>query len=146
MSYVDFLLTLTASSHSVCQYKHPNKYICSVQGCHHSTCSPNGDDCHSERQCSADYRPLCASNLQEYSNECEMTKYACQLHLRLTKLHDGPCDAYEQQRQLEGNYQASSTSDLHRRSLHHDDCDGSPSSGTNKRRKENRFSLSANLH
>jgi len=32
-----------------------------------------------------------------------MTKYACQSNIRLTKLHDGPCDFHEQHQQLEGN-------------------------------------------
>jgi len=63
----------------------------------------NINECNPSIQCSTDYHPLCASNLEEYSNECEMTKYACQSNIRLTKLHDGPCDFYEQQQQLEGN-------------------------------------------
>ena len=52
--------------------------------------------------CSTEYRPVCASNFQNYSNECQMKKSACQLDQNLTKLHDGLCTLEEQQRLHEG--------------------------------------------
>ncbi len=78
------------------------KYL-SIGSCQHSNCSKNLNECNSHIQCLTNYNPLCASNLQEYSNECEMTKYACQSNIRLIKLHDGPCDFHEQQQKSEGN-------------------------------------------
>ena len=63
------------------------------------------EDCQSHLPCPTEYRPICASNLQEYVNECEMNRHACQSKIHLSKLHDGPCDFYEQQRKLEGNEQ-----------------------------------------
>lgn len=81
-----------------------NKNICLfIDACHHSNCSKNVNECNPHIQCLFDYRPLCASNLQQYSNECEMNKYACQSNIPLTKLHDGPCDIHEQRQQIEGN-------------------------------------------
>ena len=79
----------------------------------------NANECNSHIQCSSDFRPLCASNLQEYVNECEMNKYACQSNILLTKLHDGPCDFLEQQQQLEGNriYKCLTIDLLHFRSI-----------------------------
>jgi hypothetical protein len=79
-----------------------NKYL-SIENCHHSNCSKNITECNPYIQCLSDYHPLCASNLQEYSNECEMNKYACQSNIHLTKFHDGPCDFHEKQQQFEGN-------------------------------------------
>jgi len=52
--------------------------------------------------CSFDFQPLCASNLHNYSNECEMHKYACQSNINLTKLHDGICYLHEQHQLREG--------------------------------------------
>ncbi|CAF4244959.1 unnamed protein product [Rotaria sp. Silwood2] len=76
-------------------------HIGECQGCHHSNCPKNVNECNPHIQCLFDYRPLCASNLQEYSNECEMNKYACQSNIHLTKLYDGPCDFSEQHQQSE---------------------------------------------
>jgi hypothetical protein len=78
------------------------KYL-SIENCHHSNCTMNMIKCNSYILCSTDYQPLCGSNLQEYLNECEMNKYACQTNILLTKLHDGPCDLHEQQQKSEGN-------------------------------------------
>lgn len=61
------------------------------------------EDCQSHLPCPTTYQPICASNLQEYPNECEMNKHACQSKIHLSKLHDGQCDFYEQQRKIEGN-------------------------------------------
>jgi coxsackievirus/adenovirus receptor len=74
-------------------------HIDQIENCPYSNCSI----CNPHIQCLTDYHRICASNLQEYSNECEMNKYACQSNIRLTKLHDGSCDFHEQQQQLEGN-------------------------------------------
>ncbi|CAF3324637.1 unnamed protein product [Rotaria sp. Silwood1] len=76
-------------------------YLGECQACHHSNCPKNVNECNPHIQCLFDYRPLCASNLQEYSNECEMNKYACQSNIHLTKLYDGPCDVSEQHQQSE---------------------------------------------
>jgi len=54
--------------------------------------------------CSFDFQPLCASNLHNYSNECEMHKYSCQSNINLTKLHDGICYRHEQNQLREGIY------------------------------------------
>ncbi|CAF0752008.1 unnamed protein product [Adineta ricciae] len=76
-------------------------YTGECQGCHHANCPPNANQCNPHTQCSAEYHPVCASNLQEYSNECEMHKYACQSNIHLSKLHVGSCDLLEQQRLVE---------------------------------------------
>ncbi|CAF3381609.1 unnamed protein product [Rotaria socialis] len=76
-------------------------YIGECHDCHHSDCPKNPNKCNPHIQCLFDYHPLCASNLQEYSNECEMNKYACQSNIHLTKLHDGSCDFHEQRQQSE---------------------------------------------
>ncbi|CAF3750071.1 unnamed protein product [Adineta steineri] len=78
-------------------------YIGACQDCHHSDCPKNNNvnHCNPHIQCLSEYYPICGSNLQEYSNECEMNKYACQSNIPITKLHDGPCDSREQQQQFE---------------------------------------------
>lgn len=70
--------------------------------CPYLNCSKTSSICNSSIECLSDSNPLCASNLEQYSNECQMNKYACQLNIRLTKLHDGPCDNHEQQQKIEG--------------------------------------------
>lgn len=72
--------------------------------CPYSNCTASLSQCNPSIQCPTtdDNQRLCASNLQEYVNECEMTKYACQTQISLTKLHDGPCDYHEQHQQWEG--------------------------------------------
>ncbi len=90
MPYVDFFLP------------GKEKYLF-IENCLDANCSKNLTECNPYIECLIDYHPLCANNLQEYSNECEMSKYACQSNIRLTKLHDGPCDFHEQQQQSEGN-------------------------------------------
>ena len=51
---------------------------------------------------SSSNEPICASDHQNYSNECQMKKVACQLKINLTKLYDGMCSIEEQQRFNEG--------------------------------------------
>ncbi|CAF1530523.1 unnamed protein product, partial [Rotaria sordida] len=76
-------------------------YLGECQGCHHSNCPKNVNECNPHIQCLSDYHLLCASNLKEYYNECEMNKYACQSNIHLTKLYDGPCNFSEQHQQTE---------------------------------------------
>jgi hypothetical protein len=95
MSYVDFFFFFILSLEK-------QKYL-SIEVCHHPNCPESVIKCNPHTQCLSEYHPICGSNLQEYSNECEMNKYACQSNINLTKLHDGPCDFLEQQRQFEGN-------------------------------------------
>ncbi|CAF4139116.1 unnamed protein product [Rotaria magnacalcarata] len=76
-------------------------HIGECHDCDHSDCPENPNKCNPHIQCLFDYHLLCASNLQEYSNECEMNKYACQSNIHLTKLHDGSCDFHEQRQQHE---------------------------------------------
>ncbi|UJR13720.1 hypothetical protein I4U23_000731 [Adineta vaga] len=68
-------------------------YVIHPGQCHmldHAQCDPYFD-------CSTKYRPVCASNLYTYSNECEMHKYACQSDVNLKKLHDNKCTFQEEQ-------------------------------------------------
>lgn len=73
-----------------------------LENCPYGNCAKPFDQCNPSIECSSDEQRLCASNLQEYFNECEMNKYGCQAQIYLTKVHDGPCDYHEQQQQLEG--------------------------------------------
>jgi len=74
-----------------------------LEHCQNSSCLLNNQKCDPYRNCSSKYQPLCASNLHNYSNECQMHKYACQSNINLTKLHDGICSLHEQQRLREGD-------------------------------------------
>ncbi|CAF1014592.1 unnamed protein product [Adineta ricciae] len=67
------------------------------QDCTDSSCLLNSQQCNPYVNCLSKYRPICASNLHSYSNECEMQKYACQSHVNLTKLHDKRCYSNEEQ-------------------------------------------------
>ncbi len=75
-----------------------------VEHCEDSSCVLNNEKCDPYVNCSSDNQPLCASNLHNYSNECQMQKYACQSNINLTKLHDGICSPSEQQKLREGNH------------------------------------------
>ncbi|CAF0768521.1 unnamed protein product, partial [Didymodactylos carnosus] len=62
-------------------------YLCT----YNSECGIDADgqpQCKCGRECSTEYRPLCASNYQMYDNECEMNKYACQMKIKLHKLNN----------------------------------------------------------
>jgi len=74
-----------------------------VEHCQDSSCILNNEKCDPYIDCSFDFQSICASNLHNYSNECEMHKYACQSNINLTKLHDGICYPHEQQKLREGN-------------------------------------------
>ena len=74
-----------------------------LEHCANSNCVLNNQTCDPYVNCSFEYQPLCASNLHNYPNECQMQKYACQSNVNLTKLHDGTCSPEEQQRLREGN-------------------------------------------
>ncbi|CAF2581690.1 unnamed protein product [Rotaria sp. Silwood2] len=67
------------------------------QHCQNSSCILNHQKCDPYIDCSYNYQPFCANNLHNYSNECEMHKYACQSNVNLTKLHDETCTSDEQQ-------------------------------------------------
>lgn len=92
MSYVDLFFS--------CERKPLDLDI--LESCPDGNCGKSLDQCNPSVECSSDEQRLCASNLQEYFNECEMKKYGCQTQIYLTKLHDGSCDYHEQQQQLEG--------------------------------------------
>lgn len=62
----------------------------------------NDQSCDPYINCSFNYEPVCANNLHDYSNECQMSKYACQSKINLTKLHDGLCYPHEQERLRQG--------------------------------------------
>ncbi|CAF1289873.1 unnamed protein product [Adineta steineri] len=72
-------------------------YLGRCQNCQNSSCISNNQKCDPYIDCSSEYLPLCASNLHNYSNECEMHKYACQSNINLTKLHDRICYPDEEQ-------------------------------------------------
>ncbi|CAE1274765.1 unnamed protein product [Acanthosepion pharaonis] len=55
-----------------------------------STCEDG--DCVCPQVCAADFEPLCASNGQIYTNECEMKKDACLKKTELYIVNNGPCD------------------------------------------------------
>ncbi len=69
-----------------------------LEHCANGSCFSNNQKCDPYVNCSLEYQPLCASNLYNYSNECQMNKYACQSNINLTKLHDGMCTIHEQHR------------------------------------------------
>ncbi|CAF0927203.1 unnamed protein product [Rotaria sordida] len=77
-----------------------NLYIAHLGKCQHcqnSSCILNHKKCDPYINCSFDYQPFCANNFHNYSNECEMFKYACQSNINLIKLHDGTCTLDEQE-------------------------------------------------
>jgi len=81
------------------------KIFIHLEQCPYLNCSKiDPSICNPSIECLSESNLLCASNLEEYSNECQMNKYACQLNIRLTKLHDGPCDVHEQQQKMEGRF------------------------------------------
>ena len=97
MSYVDFLFFKKTST------LQENSLFNKLEICPYSNCTAFVNQCNPSLQCSTDTnRRICASNLQEYFNECEMNKYACQSQISLTKLHDGPSDYHEQHQQWQG--------------------------------------------
>lgn len=73
-----------------------------LENCHDSICFLNDKQCDPYPNCSLDYQPLCANNLHNYSNECEMHTYACQSNINLAKSHDGTCTSYELQQLRQG--------------------------------------------
>ena len=48
--------------------------------------------CVCPQHCPEDFSLVCASNGQEYDNECEMKRYACAQSLDLEKINDGVCE------------------------------------------------------
>lgn len=75
---------------------------CAKVPCQYGSTCEDGH-CVCPQTCPADFKPLCASNIRAYSNECEMKRDACLNKMELYIINNGPCEETSGSGLIEGS-------------------------------------------